>query len=198
MPDRGRQPEPGHRATALHLGRDGQGPRQAHHGEARSARSHSSRRDRDPARDHPALESHCPAGASFAGWRPNTTIEGLSFRQKLPRVRSPNMQRLFSTFPDGRPGAGLLLLRGILGVWFVVVSGTYLAPVGQGGWWRMAVGLLAGASGASLLIGFLTPLGVLAGLVTIALAWCWPPLGSPVRLDEMLAVLSAVIAADAV
>jgi len=108
------------------------------------------------------------------------------------------MQRLFSTFPDGRPGAGLLLLRVALGGWFVLVSRTYLAHAGQGGWWRLAVGLLAGASGASLLIGFLTPLGVLAGLVTIGLAWWWPPLGSPVRLDEMLAVLSAVIAAVSV
>jgi len=108
------------------------------------------------------------------------------------------MQRLFSTFPDGRPGAGLLLLRGAIAGWFVVVSGTYLAHVGQGGWGRLAVGLLAGASGASLLIGFLTPLGVLAGLGAIALGLSWPPLGSPVFLNELLAAFLAVIAAAAV
>jgi len=92
----------------------------------------------------------------------------------------------------------LLLLRGAVGGWFVVVSATYLASGGQGGWWRLAVGALAGASGASLLIGFLTPIGVLAGLVEIGLSltgWALPP---PALLDEVLAALPAVIAAAAV
>jgi hypothetical protein len=105
------------------------------------------------------------------------------------------MQRLFSTFPDGRPGAGLLLLRWAIAGWFLVVSGTYLA---QGGWGRLAVGFLAGASGVSLLIGFLTPLGVLAGLGSIGLCLSWPPLGTPIFLNELLASSLAVIAAAAV
>ena len=108
------------------------------------------------------------------------------------------MQRLFSTFPDGRPGAGLLLLRGAVGGWFVVVSGTYLAHGGQGGWWRLVVGVLAGASGASLLIGFLTPIGVLAGLVAIGFSLSWSLLRAPAFLNEILAALPAVIAAAAV
>jgi len=108
------------------------------------------------------------------------------------------MQRLFSTFPDGRPGAGLLLLRGAVGGWFVVVSGTYFAHGGQGGWWRLAAGLLAGMSGASVLIGFLTPLGVLAGLLAVGFALSWPPLGTPVFLNGLFAALLAVIAAVAV
>ena len=108
------------------------------------------------------------------------------------------MQRLFSTFPDGRPGAGLLLLRGAVGGWFVVVSGTYLAHGGQGGWWRLVVGVLAGASGASLLIGFLTPIGVFAGLVAIGFSLSWSPLRAPVFLNEILASLPAVIAVAAV
>jgi len=105
------------------------------------------------------------------------------------------MQRLFSTFPDGRPGAGLLLLRWAIAGWFLVVSGTYLA---QGGWGRLAVGLLAGASGVSLLIGFLTPLGVLVGLGSIGLCLSWPPLGTPIFLNELLVAFLAVIAAAAV
>jgi len=92
----------------------------------------------------------------------------------------------------------LLLLRGAVGGWFVVVCGSCLVHGGQGGWWRLAVGLLAGASGASLLIGFLTPLGVLTGLVAVGLALSWPPLGSPGLLNEMLAALRGVIAAVAV
>src|SRR5260370_23336330 len=105
------------------------------------------------------------------------------------------MQRLFSTFPDGRPGAGLLLLRWAIAAWFLVVSGTYLT---QGGWGRLAVGFLAGASGVSLLIGFLTPLGVLAGLGSIGLCLSWPPLGTPIFLNELLSASLAVIAAAAV
>jgi hypothetical protein len=108
------------------------------------------------------------------------------------------MQRLFSTFPDGRPGAGLLLLRGGVGAWFVVVSETYLAHGGQGSWWRLIVGVLAGASGASLLIGFLTPIGVLAGLVAIGFSLSWSLLRAPAFLNEILAALPAVIATAAV
>ena len=89
-------------------------------------------------------------------------------------------------------------MRGAVGVWFVVVSGTYLAPVGQGGWLWMAVGLLAAASGASLLIGFLTPFGVLAGLTVIGAALSWPPLGAPVFLNELPAALLVVVAAGSV
>jgi hypothetical protein len=91
----------------------------------------------------------------------------------------------------------LLLLRGAIGGWFVVVSETYLAHAPQGGWWRLAVGLLAGASGASLLIGFLTPLAVLLGLAAIGLALPRPPLGASVFPNELLAALLAVMAAAA-
>jgi hypothetical protein len=108
------------------------------------------------------------------------------------------MQRQFSTFPDGRPGAGLLLLRGAVGGTLLVLGGTCLAYAGQAGWWSLAVGLLAAASGTSLLIGFLTPLGVLAGLVSIGLALSWPPLGTPVLLNGKLAALLVVVAAAAV
>ena len=89
-------------------------------------------------------------------------------------------------------------MRGAVGGWFVVVSGTYFAHGGQGGWWRLAAGLLAGMSGASVLIGFLTPLGVLAGLLAVGFALSWSPLRAPVFLNEILASLPAVIAVAAV
>jgi hypothetical protein len=108
------------------------------------------------------------------------------------------MQRLFSMFPDGRPGAGLLLLRVAVGGTLLVLGGTYLAHAGQAGWWGLAVGLLAAASGASLLIGFLTPLGVLAGLVAIGLALQWSPLDTPVLVNGRVVALLVVIAAAAV
>jgi hypothetical protein len=99
--------------------------------------------------------------------RANTTIEGLAHRAASASLCPPNMQRLFSTFPDGRPGAGLLILRAAVGGSLPVLGGTYLVHSPQAGGWNLAIGLLAAASGASLLIGFLTPLGVLTGLVAI-------------------------------
>lgn len=63
------------------------------------------------------------------------------------------MQRLFSTFPAGGPGTGLFLLRLVLG-------GTLLA---QGAARADAHGAMAGACGALLVVGFLTPLAAPAG-----------------------------------
>ncbi len=55
------------------------------------------------------------------------------------------MQRLFSTFPGGVPGVGLLLLRAVVGGWSILHGG-----------------IPAIAAGGLLAIGFLTPLA--AGL----------------------------------
>jgi len=108
------------------------------------------------------------------------------------------MQRLFSTFPDGRPGAGLLLLRGAIAGTLLVLGGPCLAHAGQADGWTLAVGLLATASGVSLLIGFLTPFGVLAGLVALGLTLLRPGPGAPVLLNEKLAAVLVVVVAAAV
>jgi uncharacterized membrane protein YphA (DoxX/SURF4 family) len=106
------------------------------------------------------------------------------------------MQRLFSTFPDGRPGAGLLLLRAAIGGSLLVLGGTYLVHASQAGGWGLAIGLVAAASGASLLIGFLTPLGVLVGLVAIGLALVWPsPACRALPNGKLAALLLAVFTA---
>lgn len=88
------------------------------------------------------------------------------------------MQRLFSSFPRGWPGLGLLLLRAAVGVSLVVHGWACLAGE-EPGRWALGVGLLAGLlailAGAALLIGFLTPLtAFLAGLVSLGMAL--PPL----------------------
>ena len=88
------------------------------------------------------------------------------------------MQRLFSSFPRGWPGLGLLLLRAAVGVSLAVYGGAGLTGE-EHGKWALAVGLLAGLlailAGAALLIGFLTPLAaLLAGLFSIGMAL--PPL----------------------
>jgi len=67
------------------------------------------------------------------------------------------MQQLFFAFPGGWPGAGLLLVRVVIGLAILVQGGYYVgepdAPLGA---W--AVGLAAILAGCLLLIGFLTPL----------------------------------------
>ncbi len=66
----------------------------------------------------------------------------------------------------------------------------------QAGGWSLAIGLVAAASGASLLIGFLTPLGVLAGLVAIGLALVWPsPACRALPNGKLAALLLAVFTA---
>jgi DNA-binding NarL/FixJ family response regulator len=56
----GRQSEQGHRAAVVDLGRDGEGPRQTHHGEARGERSDGRSGDRRPARHHPIVTRGVP------------------------------------------------------------------------------------------------------------------------------------------
>jgi len=130
--------------------------------------------------------------------RANTTIEGLASEQNPLGLCAPNMQRLFSTFPDGRPGAGLLILRAAVGGSLLVLGGTYLVHAPQASGWSLAIGLVAAASGASLLIGFLTPLGVLAGLVAIGLALVWPSLACRALPNGKLAALLLGVFAAAV
>ncbi len=65
------------------------------------------------------------------------------------------MQRLFSSFPRGRPGVGLLLLRAAVGVSLIVHGRACLA--GE----ALVAGLLAMLTGAAILIGFMTPLAAL-------------------------------------
>lgn len=65
------------------------------------------------------------------------------------------VQRLFSTFPAGAPGAGLLMLRLLLG-------GTLAT---QGALREDAVGVFEAACGALLVAGFATPVAALAGAI---------------------------------
>lgn len=73
------------------------------------------------------------------------------------------MQRFFSSFPDGRGGLGLLLLRVAGGASLVVQARSWLtAPA----WSTIAVSALALLAALLLLIGFLTPIaGSIAAVV---------------------------------
>lgn len=78
----------------------------------------------------------------------------------------------FSTFPDGNPGVGLLLLRASIGATAIVQGGVYLAKPTNSILGIWLVGLLAVTSGVLLLVGFLTKAAsVLVGLSSIGLSW---------------------------
>jgi uncharacterized membrane protein YphA (DoxX/SURF4 family) len=116
-----------------------------------------------------------------------------------PNGRRRGLQRLFSTFPGGWPGVGLLLLRAAVGVTLILQGGCYLADPDQPTWAGWGVGVLALASGASLLVGFLTPAagGVAgAGLVGLALAGIPPP--TPNLFEASLSVTFGITIAAAI
>ena len=65
------------------------------------------------------------------------------------------VQRLFF-FPSGRPGAGLLVLRGVLGLAVMVHSVSSLSS-DMNTWGRTGLDLAGVAGGLLVLAGFLTP-----------------------------------------
>jgi putative oxidoreductase len=104
------------------------------------------------------------------------------------------LQRLFSTFPDGQPGLGLLLLRfgaAIPLVYFGITSVTASAPP-----LSLLPHLVAAVGGFLLLIGLWTPI---AGFM-VAIGELWNTLSPRVSRQEdawiciVLAVLSAGVA----
>jgi uncharacterized membrane protein YphA (DoxX/SURF4 family) len=98
------------------------------------------------------------------------------------------LQRLFSAFPDGWPGLGLLLLRIVVGVTAAVQGGTHLITVANltlGAW---VIAGLAIASGAAVLIGLLTPFTGVALGVSILLFW-FPSPAAGLFLDKTAALL---------
>jgi uncharacterized membrane protein YphA (DoxX/SURF4 family) len=74
------------------------------------------------------------------------------------------LKRLFFDFPDGWPGAALLLLRAVFGLTLLTVGECYVAgPTSRPmGWFT---GLLSFVAGGLILVGFLTPV---AGFVVAA------------------------------
>ena len=76
------------------------------------------------------------------------------------------MQRLFSSFADGWPGAGLLLLR-LLGGGGLLCGG--IASARSGPYLAMAPPVIAAGGGVLLLLGLYTPLA--GAVAAIAEAW---------------------------
>lgn len=88
--------------------------------------------------------------------------------------KDTKLLRLFSKFPGGTAGFGLLLLRTTLGITALVQSGIYLFGRENSSDFGKAFGFALGVIGASLLIGFMTPIGgfviFLGGIASIILS----------------------------
>ncbi len=112
------------------------------------------------------------------------------------------MRRLYSTFPGGGPGTGLLLLRLAIGVTLIAQAFAYLPELQDMRIGTWAVCLLALGSGASLVIGLLTPVAsALAVLAGLGMTFLYFPAanwhffyGNPLSLDVVImAMVSALL-----
>lgn len=106
------------------------------------------------------------------------------------------LQRIFSTFPSGWPGAGLMVLRAALGITLFAQGVGYLVGWRELAFMTWAVALLALASGVLLLIGYLTPFAsILAGSISVGCKFLWLQAYSLNLFDSKLATaLTASIA----
>ena len=75
------------------------------------------------------------------------------------------MQRLFTTFPNGWPGAGLLLLRITLAVPLLLDGGTWATSGGPDAVATL-IRLIGAASGSLLIGGLWTPVPALLAVLT--------------------------------
>ena len=107
--------------------------------------------------------------------------------------------RLFSlTYPSGRHGVGLLLLRLAVGLTAAAQGGIYLSGRDDLSLWMSAACLLAVGCGSLLLVGFLTPLAcIIVGLGCAAAALSVPEAGTHGALIGALYLLFVVSTAAA-
>ena len=91
------------------------------------------------------------------------------------------MRRLYSTFPGGLPGIGLLLLRITIGLGLLIHAFSWLIEPQNSNNGVWAPGLLALVIGISFILGFLTPLaGSVSALVGIAIRLLHPEWSAPI------------------
>ena len=108
------------------------------------------------------------------------------------------LQRLYSTFPGGRPGIGLLLLRAAVGLTAAAQGVFYLSGPSDPFSGRWLLGLVLIASGAALAAGFLTPIaGLLVVLSFLGVALSWFPEPSWGLHDARLVVFGMIVTAAA-
>jgi len=86
------------------------------------------------------------------------------------------LQRLYSTFPGGRPGIGLLLLRAAVGLTAIAQRVLYVSGLSHPSSGKWLLGVVLITSGAALAAGFFTPFaGLVVGLCFLGIALSWFP-----------------------
>ena len=100
------------------------------------------------------------------------------------------LQRLFSMFPDGWPGRGLLLLRLVVGLLLIHdgIAGLMGAPQGE----SVALQVIAAIAGIFLLAGLWTPIA--GTLLTVTELWIALTGTDPVRSTILLATVGIALA----
>jgi uncharacterized membrane protein YphA (DoxX/SURF4 family) len=87
----------------------------------------------------------------------SSTKEASLLLGRICASRGDPLQRLFSSFPEGWPGIGLIFLRLIVAVNAIICGIEALIEPNSHGSSNWAFGLLAIAIGAAILVGFITP-----------------------------------------
>jgi uncharacterized membrane protein YphA (DoxX/SURF4 family) len=108
------------------------------------------------------------------------------------------LQKLFSTFPEGWPGLGLVLMRLAVALSAIVQGiGTLIESPTQIFSW--AIGPLEILVGTALLIGFLTPIaGAVASLGNLAVGVSWFLASGENAHDKAVAAIYLVVMSIAI
>ena len=108
------------------------------------------------------------------------------------------LQKLFSTFPEGWPGVGLVLTRLAVALSAIVQGvGTFIESSARILSWT--VGSLETLAGAALLIGFLTPIaGASASLGSLAIGISWFRTSGGNAHDKTVAALYLLVLSIAI
>jgi len=121
-------------------------------------------------------------------------------REFATRAAEVPLQRLFSTFPDGGPGIGLLLLRASVGG-LAAASGVLCLSIGLErvpALWATCLGLAL--AGGALLVGFMSPYASLLLAVCLLVSLFSPVPASllsflgPKHTAGVLVIISVAIA----
>jgi uncharacterized membrane protein YphA (DoxX/SURF4 family) len=102
------------------------------------------------------------------------------------------VQRFFSSFPGGRLGAGLLLLRAVASLTGIsLVAARLIGP--STATLDLVSGVLSIASGVAVLAGIFTPAS--ATILALTIAWFWFPVHAEVlRLGVPAALVTIAVA----
>jgi putative oxidoreductase len=102
------------------------------------------------------------------------------------------VQRLFSTFAGGWPGAGLLGQRVLTCVFLLCAAVTHVVEPNRSGLGPSVPYVIAAVAGVFLLVGLWTPIaGMAIAIVEVWIFWEW---SGPSLMPIVLAVLGGTVA----